>query len=74
MGLWESILGFGSQFGPHNVVVGDLVVNFGPLGVYLSFWESFSFLGIDFEPRGLFFWRGGVDFRSLSVNFFASEG
>ena len=45
---------------PHNVVVGHLVENFGPLGVYLSFWESFSFLGIDFGPRGLIFllWGG----------------
>ena len=71
--LCESNLSFSYQFGPHDVDVGHLVVNFGPLGVDFKSLESPQ--GVDFGPRGVYLFPRGVDFRPLGVNFwFLSVG
>ena len=56
-----------NHFGPHDVDVGHLVANFGPLGV--DFKSPGISSGVDFGPRGVYFLPWGVDFRSPGVNF-----
>ena len=61
-----SNLGFRNLFGPHDVDVEHLLVNFRPLGV--DFKSLGIYQGVDFGPIGVFLTRG-VDFRFLGVNF-----
>ena len=52
-----SNLGFRNLFGPHDVDVEHLLVNFRPLGV--DFKSLGIYQGVDFGPIGVFLPRGG---------------
>ena len=60
----ESNLSFRNQFGPHDVDVGHLVVNFGPPAVDFNCLCGFI-LGL--EGFILFFFPRGVDFHFKSL-------